>query len=32
MTGPLHRCDVDKARVEADLIAALESIAGGKRG
>lgn len=28
--GPLHRCGVDKDRVEADLIAALESLAGGK--
>ncbi len=30
--GPLHRCGVDKARVEADLIAALESLSGGKNG
>jgi ATP-dependent Clp protease ATP-binding subunit ClpA len=28
--GPLHRCGVDKDRVEADLIAALESISSGK--
>jgi hypothetical protein len=26
----LHRCGVAKARVEADLIAALESLSGGK--
>jgi ATP-dependent Clp protease ATP-binding subunit ClpA len=30
--GPLHRSDIDKARVEADLIAALESLTGGKNG
>ena len=30
--GPLHRCGVDKARVEADLSAALESLSGGKSG
>jgi hypothetical protein len=30
--GPLHRCGVDKARVEADLIAALESLSGAKNG
>jgi ATP-dependent Clp protease ATP-binding subunit ClpA len=30
--GPLHRCGVAKARVEADLIAALESLSGGKNG
>ncbi len=30
--GPLHRSGVDKARVEADLIAALESLSGGKNG
>ena len=30
--GPLHRSGVDKARVEADLIAALESLGGGKNG
>ena len=30
--GPLHRCGVGKARVEADLIAALESLSGGKNG
>ncbi|CDO88081.1 hypothetical protein AWC29_01965 [Mycobacterium triplex] len=29
--GPLHRCGVDKDRVEADLIATLESLAGGKQ-
>ena len=28
--GPLHRCGVDKDRLEADLIAALESLGGGK--
>ena len=28
--GPLHRCGVDKDRVEADLIDALESLRGGK--
>jgi ClpA/ClpB-like protein len=28
--GPLHRCGVDKDRVEADLIATLESLAGHK--
>ncbi|OBB98307.1 Clp protease N-terminal domain-containing protein [Mycobacterium sp. 852002-30065_SCH5024008] len=28
--GPLGRCGVDKARVEADLIKALESLGGGK--
>ncbi|GAA4532971.1 Clp protease N-terminal domain-containing protein [Mycobacterium paraffinicum] len=28
--GPLRRCGVDKARVEADLIKALESLGGGK--
>jgi len=28
--GPLHRCGVDKDRVEADLIAALESLGAGK--
>lgn len=28
--GPLHRCGVDKDRVEADLIKALQSLAGGK--
>jgi hypothetical protein len=28
--GPLHRCGVDKDRVEADLIQALESLGGGK--
>lgn len=27
--GPLHRCGVDKDRVEADLITALESLGGG---
>jgi ATP-dependent Clp protease ATP-binding subunit ClpA len=27
--GPLHRCGVDKDRVEADLIAALESLGAG---
>lgn len=27
--GPLHRCGVDKDRVEADLIAALQSLSGG---
>jgi hypothetical protein len=27
--GPLHRCGVDKDRVEADLIKALQSTAGG---
>jgi hypothetical protein len=27
--GPLHRCGVDKDRVEADLIKALQSLAGG---
>lgn len=26
--GPLHRCGVDKGRVEADLIKALESLGG----
>jgi ATP-dependent Clp protease ATP-binding subunit ClpA len=30
--GPLHRCGVGKARAEADLIAALESLSGGKNG
>jgi ATP-dependent Clp protease ATP-binding subunit ClpA len=30
--GPLHGCGVDKARVEADLTAALESLSGGKKG
>ena len=30
--GPLHRGGVGKARVEADLIAALESLSGGKNG
>jgi ATP-dependent Clp protease ATP-binding subunit ClpA len=30
--GPLHRCGVDKARAEADLTAALESLSGGKKG
>jgi len=30
--GPLHRSGVGKARVEADLIAALESLSGGKNG
>ena len=28
----LHRCGVGKARVEADLIAALESLSGGENG
>jgi ATP-dependent Clp protease ATP-binding subunit ClpA len=28
--GPLHRAGVDKARVEADLVATLESLTGGK--
>ena len=28
--GTLRRCGVDKARVEADLIKALESLGGGK--
>ncbi len=28
--GPLHRAGVDKQRVEADLIAALQSLSGGK--
>ena len=28
--GPLHRCGVDKDRVEADLMKALESLSGGK--
>ncbi|TAM70314.1 Clp protease N-terminal domain-containing protein [Mycobacterium sp.] len=28
--GPLHRCGVDKSRLEADLIAALESLGAGK--
>jgi ATP-dependent Clp protease ATP-binding subunit ClpA len=28
--GPLHRSGVDKDRVETDLIAALESLTGGK--
>jgi len=28
--GPLHRCGVDKGRVEADLIKALESLGGAK--
>jgi ATP-dependent Clp protease ATP-binding subunit ClpA len=28
-SGPLHRCGVDKARLEADLSAALESLGGG---
>lgn len=28
--GPLHRCGVDKDRLEADLIAALESLGNGK--
>ena len=31
-SGPLHRAGVDKARVETDLIAALESLSGGKNG
>jgi ATP-dependent Clp protease ATP-binding subunit ClpA len=31
-TGPLHGCGVDKAGVEADLIAALESLSGGNSG
>jgi ATP-dependent Clp protease ATP-binding subunit ClpA len=30
--GPLQRCGVGKARVEADLSAALESLGGGKNG
>jgi ATP-dependent Clp protease ATP-binding subunit ClpA len=30
--GPLHRCGVGKVRVEADLVAALESLTGGKNG
>ncbi|BBY36272.1 hypothetical protein MMAN_04060 [Mycobacterium mantenii] len=29
--GPLRRCGVDKDRVEADLITALQSLAGGNR-